>query len=120
MRPMPIKQITMKTIAIILALLTGFTINAKANDNTNVPLAQSLSRKVQAALVMPQSLKQQTKTQKITIYFAVNECGEVTEVNARTANKEAKADLERQFMQLNFKGLQPCLYHSIDVSFVVY
>jgi hypothetical protein len=110
----------MKTITIILALCLCFIFNVKANDETNVSLTQSLSKKVQATLMMPDALKHQTKTQKITIYFAVNENGEVTEVNVRTNNKEAKADLERQFTQLNFKGLQPCVYNSIDVNFIVY
>ena len=110
----------MKTITIILALFLCVTFNAKANDDTNVSLTQSLSKKVQTTLIMPEALKQQTKAQKITIYFAVNEKGEVTEVNARTNNREAKADLEKQFAQLNFKGLQPCVYNSIDVNFIVY
>ncbi len=110
----------MKTITVILALLLSFTTIVKANDDTNISLNQSLSKKVQTTLIMPDALKHQTKTQKITIYFAVNENGEVTEVNARTNNKEAKADLEKQFSQLNFKGLQPCAYNSIDVSFIVY
>jgi hypothetical protein len=110
----------MKTITLILALLLCFTLNVKANDDTNVSLTQSLSKKVQTALVMPDALKQQSKTQKITIYFAVDENGKVTEVNAVTNNKEAKADLEKQFSQLNFKGLQSCVYNSIDVNFVLY
>jgi hypothetical protein len=110
----------MKTITIILALLISFTYTVKANDDTNVSLTHSLSKKVQTSLVMPEALKQQAKTQKITIYFSVNENGKVVEVNAVTNNKEAKADLEKQFMQLNFKGLQPCVYNSIDVNFVVY
>ena len=110
----------MKTIIFLSALLLSFTTIVKANDDTNVLLAQSLSKKVQTALVMPDAFKQEAKTQKITIYFAVNENGKVTEVNAVTNNKEAKTDLEKQFAQLNFKGLQPCVYNSIDVNFVVY
>ncbi len=110
----------MKTITLIFALLMSFTYSVNANDDTNVSLTHNLSKKVQTSLVMPDALKQQAKTQKITIYFAVNENGKVTEVNAVTNNKEAKADLEKQFIQLNFKGLQPCVYNSIDVSFVVY
>jgi hypothetical protein len=109
----------MKTTILLSALLLSFIGNIKASD-TNNELTQSLSKKVQAALVMPEALKQQAKTQKITIYFTVNETGNVTEVNAITNNKKAKADLEKQFTQLNFKGLQPCVYNSIDVSFVVY
>lgn len=109
----------MKTIIIISALLLSFTSISKAHDGTNQVLIHNLSKKVQATLVMPEALKQQSKNQKITIYFAVNENGEVTEVNARTNNKQAKADLEKQFRQLNFKGLQPSIYNSIDVSFIV-
>lgn len=110
----------MKTIIFLSALLLSFTTIVKANDDNNVLLAQSLSKKVQTTLVMPEALKQQAKSQKITIYFAVNETGNVTEVNAITINKAVKADLEKQFAQLNFKGLQPCVYNSIDVNFIVY
>lgn len=108
----------MKTISFLIALIV-FTTYSHANS-TNKSLVQLMSQKVQAALVMPESLKEQGKAHTISIWFTVDESGNVTDVTANTKNKEAKADLEKQFRQLNFKGLKPAVYNGIDVSFVVY
>lgn len=112
------KNHIMKTISFLIALLVFGTF-AQANT-TDKSLVQLMSRKVQSALVMPESLKQQGKTQTISIWFSVDENGNVTDVTANTKDKDAKADLEKQFRQLNFKGLSPSVYNGIDVSFVVY
>ena len=119
MRPMhKINKITMRSIILIIALVAGFNVNATSNIDATT-LNQILSKKVQTGLSMPQALKQECKTQKITIYFSVDDCGDVVEVNAKTTNKAAKADIEKQFLKLNFKGLKPCVYNSIDVSFII-
>jgi hypothetical protein len=110
------KTRVMKTISFLLALLVSTYSFANSPDKTPMQL---MSQKVQAALVMPESLKEQGKTQTISIWFSVDENGNVTDVTANTKNKEAKADLEKQFRQLNFKGLKPSVYNGIDVSFVV-
>lgn len=108
----------MKTISFLIALML-FATYSPANSSDKA-LMQLMSQKVQAALVMPESLKEQGKAQTISIWFSVDEAGNVTDVTANTKNKEAKADLEKQFRQLNFKGLKPSVYNGIDVSFVVY
>ena len=108
----------MKTISFLIAFALFSHLSKAVSPDKS--LAQVLSEKVQSRLVMPECLKQQTKSQTISIWFSVNENGEVTDVTANTQNKEAKADLEKQFRQLNFKGLKPAVYNSIDVSFVVY
>jgi hypothetical protein len=110
------KTRVMKTISFLLALLVTTYSFANSPDKTAMQL---MSQKVQAALVMPESLKEQGKAQTISIWFTVDENGNVTDVTANTKNKEAKADLEKQFRQLNFKGLKPSVYNGIDVSFVV-
>ena len=108
----------MKTISFLIALFASVAcVQANTTDKS---LTQLLSQKVQAALVMPESLKNQGKAQTISIWFAVDEEGNVTDVTANTKDKETKADLEKQFRQLNFKGLRPCVYNGIDVSFVLY
>jgi len=112
------KTRVMKTISFLIALLL-FATYSPANSSDKA-LMQLMSQKVQAALVMPESLKEQGKAQTISIWFSVDEAGNVTDVTANTKNKEAKADLEKQFRQLNFKGLKPCVYNGIDVSFVMY
>ncbi len=107
----------MKTLSFLIALFLTTASFANSPDKTAVQL---MSEKVQATLVMPESLKEQGKAQTISIWFSVDESGNVTDVTANTKNKEAKADLEKQFRQLNFKGLKPSVYNGIDVSFVVY
>lgn len=108
----------MKTISFLLAFIVCSTYS-RANS-TDKSMVQLMSQKVQAALVMPESLKEQGRAHTISIWFTVDESGNVTDVTANTKNKEAKADLEKQFRQLNFKGLKPSVYNGIDVSFVVY
>lgn len=103
-----------------LIFLTVFSLSliAKAGD-TNKPLSQTLSEKVKAALIIPESLKHAQTSQKITVYFMVDANGNVTEANADTCNKETRTDIERQFLKLNLKGLTPGVYNCIDVSFVI-
>lgn len=108
----------MKTFYSVIILLI-FSIYAQANT-ADKSLMQLMSHKVQSALIMPESLRHQGKAQTISIWFAVDEHGNVTDVTANTKDKEAKADLEKQFRQLNFKGLKPCVYNGIDVCFVLY
>ncbi len=109
----------MKTLKSLIFLLCFFSLSVNAATDGEAPL-HALSKKIKSALNMPEALKKQKQPQKITIYFVVNECGDVTEADAKTENKDAKADLENQFMKMNFKGLQPCVRNSVDVNFIVY
>lgn len=108
----------MKTILTFILAITLSTL-AQAN-NTDRSVIQLMSRKVQQSLVMPESLKQHGKAQTVSIWFVVDSEGCVTDVTVNTKDQEARADLEKQFRQLNFKGLTPGVYNGIDVSFVVY
>lgn len=112
------KTSVMKTISLLIALI--FVANYAPANSPDKALVQLMSQKVQASLIMPESLKEQGKTHTISIWFSVDEEGRVTDVTANTKNKEARADLEKQFRQLNFKGLTPSVYNGIDVNFIVY
>lgn len=109
----------MKTLSFFIAFIL-FANYSQANVSPDKSLAQQLSQKVQTSLVTPEAFKHQSGSQTVSIWFCVDESGCVTDVSANTKNKEAKADLEKQFRQLNFKGLSPDVYNSINVSFVVY
>ncbi|MES2761650.1 MAG: hypothetical protein V4677_05565 [Bacteroidota bacterium] len=106
---------TIKSLILVLVLITG-TLNATTNTED---VLKSASLKIKESLKMPSELSQENRSQKITIYFSVNEDGDVIKVNAKTKNAEAKKDLEEQFRHLNFKGLNPAVYNSIDINFKV-
>lgn len=108
----------MKTIIILIALTVNVSLSLA--NNTDKSVIRLMSEKVQASLVMPESMKQLGKNQTVSIWFSVDDNGCVTDVTANTKDKEARTDLEKQFRQLNFKGLNAGVYNSIDVSFVVY
>ena len=101
------------TLALTLLSCAGFSNNGELNTT-------EISRKVKTALTTPESIRQKNRSETITIRFVVNETGKVTEVLANTKNKDTKANLEQQFMNLEFKELPACVQHSIDVNFVIY
>jgi hypothetical protein len=102
-------------ILVLIFILSGASLSAGESNNVS-----ELSKKVKRSLSVPESMKQKGGCEKVTIYFMVNEKGDVIEVNARTSDKLAKDDLEKQFIRMNFKGLAPCLLNSIDINFVTY
>ena len=106
----------LKLIVFAISMLVSTTA-FPGDDKSNLKL---LSQKVQRMLKTPEAIKEHKASQKITVYFSVNENGDVTDVLARTDNKEIKQDIENQFRCMNFKGLKPSVTNSIDVTFVVY
>lgn len=111
----------MKTLAFLLAVSIALVSPVKAgNEHDGNSLKNAFSKTIKSHISMPQALKEKTKHEKITVYFIVNECGEVVEVNAKTRNKQAKTDLENQFKQMNFKGLEAGKANSVDLNFIVY
>lgn len=112
------KMKTLKSLAILILVLTASVSVKAANNNDGASHVES--EKIKNAINMPQSLKAKNGSSKITVYFSVNELGVVNEVCAVTDNKEAKKDIENQFMKLTFKGLPSCVRNSVDINFVVY
>jgi hypothetical protein len=109
----------MKTLKSLLAAIVVFTfVSARANTGEEITLKE-VGNRVKHTVIMPESMKQKHGTHKITVRFLVNEEGKVTEVSAETKDKDAKRDLENQFMNLCFKELSPCVRHSIDINFLL-
>lgn len=108
----------MKTISIILSL---FVLNTSAyafiHDGS---LYKAYSQKIKNAISVPADLKQKSNQQKVMVYFKVNEQGMVTEVNASTQNKTLKEHVEKQFKDLNFKGLQTEKFNIVQLNIIVY
>jgi hypothetical protein len=105
----------MKTIA----LISAFFLLSLSNNANNDSEKDMIGKKISQALTMPESLKQKSQNEKVSIRFVVNESGNVSEVNALTKDLQAKRDLEAQFMKLTFKGLPACVTNSIDIHFVL-
>jgi hypothetical protein len=107
----------LKSLVFTLAII--FTIS-QASALTNDKGGNKFSQKIRSVLSTPKCLKNKSTTEKITVCFCVNENGDVTEVSAKTNNPEIKAHVEKQFMTLNLKGLQPCVTNTVNVAFVNY
>jgi hypothetical protein len=109
----------MKTLkSLLIAITICATSFAHANTGEEA-ISKEISNRVKHSVIMPQSLKQKNAEHKVSVCFLVNEEGKVTEVNALTKDKEAKRDIENQFMGLSFKELAPCVRHSIDINFLL-
>ena len=107
----------MKTISLFFALFLSVGMEAGNAAGEN-------SKQIKTSLVMPESMKKQAshhpEGQKVSVYFMVNENGQVIESDARTKDPEAKRDLDSQFMKLNFTGLAPCVRHEVEINFKLY
>ncbi|MGZ3920433.1 MAG: hypothetical protein ACXVO9_07585 [Bacteroidia bacterium] len=88
--------------------------------NANLGAGSDVNNKIKQAVTMPASLKQKHRSEKITVTFVVNESGKVIEVSAKTNDKEAKRDIENQFINLKFDGLKPCVMNTIDINFLLF
>ncbi len=104
---------TFKSPLLALILFFSFSTALAANDKP-----KTFSQKIQAVLSTAKQLAPASGNEKITVCFVVNDDGDVTEVNAKTSNKEIKRHIETHFIGLNLCGLQPCVTNTIDVNFV--
>lgn len=105
----------MKTIILSMGLFF-MTLSGNANTGSEA----EAGNKIKQVVTMPESLKQKHRSEKITVNFIVNESGKVIEVNAKTNDKDAKRDLENQFIHLKFEGLNPCVMNSVDINFLLF
>lgn len=106
---------TVKSPLLLIAFLISLSTAVAAKDKP-----KTFSQKIQAVLSTSKQLKTTAATEKVTVYFVVNDDGNVTEVNAKTQNAEVKKHIESQFLSLNLCGLQSCVTNTIDVNFVVH
>lgn len=110
----------MKTLTSLLFCLSFIVVTHQASALSLSDKGKNpFSKKIQSALSTPNCMKDKAAAEKITVCFVVNELGDVTEAFAKTENPELKAQLQKQFMSMNLKGMAPCVTHSIDVNFVI-
>jgi hypothetical protein len=108
----------LKSLIVVLALVfSSQTFAGNNNDNGGNKL---FSKKIQKVLSAAKVKSNSGKSEKVTVNFVVNDNGDVIEACAQTSNKEIKQYVEKQFMTLNLKGLQPCVTNTVDVNFINY
>ena len=110
----------MKTLKSLLFCLSFIVLTNQASALSLDKGKNPFSQKIRSALSTPKCLENKATTEKITVSFVVNDKGDVTEAFAKTENPELKAQIQKQFMGMNLKGMAPCVTHSIDLSFVNY
>jgi hypothetical protein len=54
--------------------------------------------------------------EKIGVCFVVNDNGDVTEVNVKTNDQKTKRQIEKQFFDKSFKGLEACVINCVEVG----
>lgn len=108
-----------KTIIALITLLILYFSGLQAGNGPESPASQ-FSKKVKSSIKTPSVIREKHLSQKVKVYFSVNEKGEVTEVFADSSSKEVKKDLEEQFLHFTFPELKPCGINSVEINFVVY
>jgi hypothetical protein len=109
----------MKTLKSLVLLLSLVCLTSASANNGGDNSTKELSEKVKHSITTPESIKEKRHSEKVTVYFTVNKEGQVIEANAKTSDKKAKEDLEKQFLRLKFNGLNPCVQNSVDIHFLI-
>ncbi|MGZ3864726.1 MAG: hypothetical protein ACXVPN_10035 [Bacteroidia bacterium] len=103
------------TLSCLLALGLGASGVAANNPATD---KESISKKIQSAVSLPAELKIQG-TQKVKVFFTVDEKGNVNYEAAATKNSELKKAIEKQFKQICFAELLPNTAYNVEIKFIV-
>ena len=109
---------TMRKITLTALLSLGLlsagqanTLNGKEKENT--------SQKIQSAVSLPKEFKNPGFSEKVKIFFTVDEKGNVVQEVAATNNAALRQAIEKQFKQIHFAELAPETGYSIEIKFIV-
>ena len=106
------KNIILSTVLVLT--LAGIT---KANNGHE---HESVMEKIRKNINLSEAAQPKQSSVKVDVLFKVNESGKVIEVKADTDNKQIKKELEEQFLQLSFNGLNPCVTNTVPIRFTTY
>ena len=95
----------------LLTAGTANTLNGKEKENT--------SQKIQSAVSLPKEFKNPGFSEKVKIFFTVDEKGNVIQDVAATNNVALRQAIEKQFKQISFAELAPETAYSIEINFIV-
>lgn len=111
-----LKKITLSCLLVLGLGATGLAAtNNPASKSTD---KESISKKIQSAVSLPAGLKTQG-TQKVKVFFTVDEKGNVNYEAAATKNSELKKAIEKQFKQICFAELLPNTAYNVEIKFIV-
>jgi hypothetical protein len=111
---------TLKKITLSCLLVFGLVTTVAAGTPTiGGTDAESISKKIGAAISLPKELRTSGFSQKVKIFFTVDEKGNVNYEAAATKNAELKKAIDTQFKQLSFAELTPNTAYNIVINFIV-
>ncbi len=109
-------NITGKVIkAAALVALTLGSLLLKANNGNEIAVATE--KTIKEHVKFPKLILPIQKEQRIEVLFTTSENGNVNFVLAKTDNKEAKAEIEKQFSKLNLNKLKANVAYSVVLNF---
>jgi hypothetical protein len=102
-----------KATALVALTLGSFLLKASNGNEIAVETERTIKEHVKfPKLILP--IQQQ---QKIEVVFTTSENGNVNFVFAKTDDKEAKAEIEKQFAKLNLSKLKANVAYSVVLNF---
>jgi hypothetical protein len=102
-----------KATALVALTLGSFLLKATNGNEIAIETEKTIKEHVKfPKLILP--IQQQ---QKIEVVFTTSENGNVNFVFAKTDNKEAKAEIEKQFAKLNLNKLKANVAYSVVLNF---
>jgi biopolymer transport protein ExbD len=110
-----LKKITLSCL-LVLGLTSAALANNPASSRAN---AKSISKKIEASVSLPKALRTPGFSQKVKVFFTVDEKGNVTYGAAATKNAELKKSIETQFKQICFAELNPNTAYNVEIKFIV-
>jgi hypothetical protein len=110
-------NITVKVLkaSLVVALTLGsFLVKATNGNEAAIETEKTIKEHVKfPKLILP--VKQQN--QKVEVVFTTSENGSVNFVIAKTDDKDVKAEIEKQFSQLNLNKLKANVAYSVVLNF---
>lgn len=108
----------LKKITLTCLLALGLGATGLAANNNPATDKESISKKIRSAVSLPAGLKTQG-TQKVKVFFTVDEKGNVNYEAAATKNSELRKAIEKQFKQICFAELSPNTAYNVEIKFIV-
>ena len=102
-----------KAAALVALTLGSFLL--KANNGNEIAVATE--KTIKEHVKFPKLILPIQKDQRIEVIFTTSENGNVNFVLAKTDNKEAKTEIEKQFSKLNLNKLKANVAYSVVLNF---
>ena len=110
---------TLKRITLSCLLVLGLATTVSALNNPIGPEKENISKKIEAAISLPKEFRASGFSQKVKVFFTVDEKGNVNYEVAATKNVELKKAIEKQFKQICFAELSPNTTYNVEIKFIV-